>query len=293
MINQIAAKKGKKRPVKIRPVKSQKGIEADYRKELNRLAKALEIEIRQNVMPLLKNRKEEYTSDGVVDDVIRALSAAKAKFASIAMRYLPVASRFVNRVSQNNQKRIASGAENAVGVNMEHVLQTPELNGLLEAETQKNIALIKSIPDEFFKDIEVTIMNGITEGKRWETIAKEIAGTKGITSTFGKLKNRVKLIARNEASNINATLNKRRQEALGIELYEWSGSLDERERKNHRAMESKICKWSDPTVYADSIEAATTGKWKKRSSIGGVELHPGHDYNCRCAAIGVINPEEA
>jgi uncharacterized protein with gpF-like domain len=61
--------------------------------------------------------------------------------------------------------------------------------------------------------------------------------------------------------------------------------MDERVRAAHRPMEGKVCKWDDETVYRNQDETA----WHARSSIGGVELHPGEDYNCRCVAIAVLN----
>ena len=46
-----------------------------------------------------------------------------------------------------------------------------------------------------------------------------------------------------------------------------------------------LCKWSDPTVYSDDNGVT----WKKRSAIGGVELHAGKDYQCRCNALPQVN----
>ena len=118
---------------------------------------------------------------------------------------------------------------------------------------------------------------------------KQLKGIKNISSSFGKLENRIKMIARNETSTINATINKARYEQLGIKIYQWQTANDERVRDTHEVLEDKYCTYDDDTVYADTLEDAKAGKWKKRSSISAVQKAPGMDYNCRCVAIAVID----
>lgn len=57
-------------------------------------------------------------------------------------------------------------------------------------------------------------------------------------------------------------------------------SHDGKRRPSHKAMQGRICKYSDNSVYLDE----QSGKWVKRATIGGVELAPAEDYNCRCIA---------
>ncbi|MEY0497658.1 phage minor head protein, partial [Providencia rettgeri] len=81
------------------------------------------------------------------------------------------------------------------------------------------------------------------------------------------------------------TLTESRSRALGLDLYEWGGAGDERERDSHRKLNGKLCKYSDPAVYSDD-----GGKtWKKRKSIGAYEGHPGTDYQCRCVALPYVS----
>ena len=52
----------------------------------------------------------------------------------------------------------------------------------------------------------------------------------------------------------------------------------ERVRESHRALNGKLCRWDDDTVYSED-----GGKtWKSRAAIGGYIGHPGADYQCRC-----------
>ena len=279
---------GKRKNIKVSPVKPLKGIELRYRRELNKLVKALQNEVRKEIMPVLEANRKEYQADGIYDTIINVLNRSKSKFLNIATLMTPFISSLILSIERSNRERFITNVNNAVGVDLSAALSNGELSGFINATVAKNVTSVKSIPEEFFKNIEITVINGITEGKRWESIAKELSGIKDISSVFGKLENRVKLIARNEVSNFNSALSKKRNEMLSIKMYYWQASKDERVRKNHAVMDGKLCKWNDPTVYSDD-----GGKtWKKRSSIGGVEKHPGQDINCRCTAIPYIVLED-
>ena len=285
---QQAKLKGKRKDIKARPIKTQKGLEAQYRKELNKLVRALQEEVRVNIMPLLKSQQKEFIADSIYETVISAIAAIKNKFTKVPVVFAPIVNNMIKKIDTNNHNRTTANINTAIGVDLSSIIQSANLQGILEAENAKNISLIKSIPDEFFKDIETTVLNGMTEGKRFETIAKEISGIKDISSVFGKLEKRAKLIARNEVGNINATLTKKRQEALGISMYEWQTASDERVRESHTVLNGKMCRWDDNTVYSDD-----NGKtWKKKSSIGGELKHPGMAINCRCTSIPFIKIEE-
>ena len=120
-----------------------------------------------------------------------------------------------------------------------------------------------------------------------EDIAYDIEGrikSDGTVTGLKKAKNRAKLIARDQVGKAYGELNKVRQEELGISRYVFRTSMDERVRANHKAMNGKLCAWHDASIYYDR----QTGKALQRSSIGGVEKHPGADYQCRCGAEAYI-----
>lgn len=87
-------------------------------------------------------------------------------------------------------------------------------------------------------------------------------------------------IARNETENINGALMRERQTQAGFDCYEWMTMADGAVRDSHRALDGKICKWSNPNVYSED-----GGKtWKKRTSSMYIG-QPCQDYNCRCTAL--------
>lgn len=155
----------------------------------------------------------------------------------------------------------------------------PWLQNMLNSFADNNVQLIKTLSSDTFQDIRNMALQGINNGLRHEAIRDEIM------NKFDATKNRAKLIARDQVSKLNGQLTKTRQENLGIERYIWRGVNDERERKNHRKMNNRVCRWDNPTV----VKSSSSDKWIQRSSIGGVELHPGQDYQCRCWSEAIFD----
>jgi uncharacterized protein with gpF-like domain len=93
-------------------------------------------------------------------------------------------------------------------------------------------------------------------------------------------KKQANLIARDQIGKLNGQTTQARMESLGLTLYEWSTSGDERVRTSHLKLEGKLCKWSDPTVYSED-----GGKtWNSRPA-SWCQFHPGYDIQCRCTAL--------
>lgn len=155
----------------------------------------------------------------------------------------------------------------------------------------QNASQIGKLSEEAIANIESAIQRGLQSGARVEGIAKDIL------NEVGKVKNKAKFIARDQVSKFNAQLTELRQTSIGVSQYIWRTSRDERVRGNpsglypnatpsHHVMNGKLCRWDDATVYSDD-----DGKtWKKRSSIKGVQLHPGQDFQCRCSPEPDLEP---
>ena len=186
-----------------------------------------------------------------------------------------VASGFMSRINRNNDTSTRKNLKNSVGVDLQSQIRHEDINEYLDVAIRNNVALIKSIKTDYMKDIGDVLRKNLLDGARSTDLITQIKERGQVNE------NRAKFIARDQTAKANADLTEIRSKALGSSTYTWSGSMDERERTTHKAMEGKLCKWSDPTVYSDDNGQT----WKKRSAIGAVELHPGKDYNCRCVSL--------
>jgi SPP1 gp7 family putative phage head morphogenesis protein len=154
---------------------------------------------------------------------------------------------------------------------------------LLQGWAEANAKLIKSIPEQFLNTVSQATSAAVQAGTPTRVFAKELSKTYDLTKARGKV------IARTETAKLNAAITQQRQQNLGIRLYIFRTSADERVRKSHSVMEGKVCRWDDPTVYKDHIEDKA---WKSRASIGGTLHHPGNEYMCRCHSQAVIDLDD-
>lgn len=305
------------------PVKSQKGIEIRYRKQMNKLGKALIIAIREQVLEYLKVNQSSYVvdslstvageklkfisnkfsfddgykfwdeyfeytdgflrdsrkkieqfyfKDGIGDQlgvIFKRLNglftgSATASFAQVS------ASQMVEKVGTANKNKFDRTVARATGVDLGSIITSEGLEDFRALSVNKNVSLIKSLPEEYLKQVETIVNNGVVSGARFQTIAKEITAKTGANS---KLANRIKTIARNEVQTINSQITLRRSESLGIKKGIFRTSRDERVRKCHDELDG------DEFIIAK-------GAWSKSCQKF---IQPGiTDINCRCSYSPII-----
>jgi SPP1 gp7 family putative phage head morphogenesis protein len=147
--------------------------------------------------------------------------------------------------------------------------------GTKQAWQDQNYDLIRSLSGDYIKQVNMQAERAVTSGWSPSQLTKAVLKVDKTIST-----GRANLIARDQIGKLNGQVTQARMEAVGLDLYEWSTSLDERVRDSHAELEGKICRWDDSTVYSDD-----GGKtWKDRPS-DWCQLHPGQDIQCRCTAL--------
>ena len=140
-----------------------------------------------------------------------------------------------------------------------------DLDALKELWVGENLDLIRSIDDETMRRIRQALIARITGSVNHAGLAKDLVAE--IQAITEKEKNRAELIARDQLGKLHGQINRRKQESLGIDEYEWETSHDERVRDSHRALQGKVFSWSKPPP----------------------EGHPGYPIRCRCIALPVID----
>ncbi len=209
------------------------------------------------------------------------LSRAIQKVASLSIADIANRLSFglVNRANQQNKTQTQRIYNQAFGVDLSGLLGDGAIREDMDKAVKENVDLITSIQTDFINDIGEKVFANLSSGGRHENLTS-IIKSRGEVS-----KARAKFIARDQTAKLNAALTESRSRALGLDLYEWGGADDERERDSHRKLNGMLCKYSDPTVYSDN-----SGKtWKKRKSIGAYEGNPGTDYQCRCTSLPYVS----
>lgn len=242
-------------------MRTPKSAEVKYRRSLLKLVNNLKNDIQTQIIPILNQFESEYVNDAYAKTLEQAFENLRKAYVGIDNNAKIVANSFVSNTDNINKRRFYSAMQNAVGVDLQNVVQNEGLEDILIASTRENVSLIKSIPDEYFKKIESIVFSGTTQGNTAKSMIKSIMKTGNVTT------NRAKLIARDQSSKINSAITQQRSQNLGIEEYIWRTSGDERVRDSHRNKNGKVFRWDNPP--------SDTG-------------HPGQDIQCRCVAQPIV-----
>lgn len=268
-----------KKPLKkvLSPVNQVKGQEILYRKQLNRLARGMQKAVRNQLLAYMEEHEGEYVYDGLAADLDVIFRRLNAQFnGTMTMGFAKVTSEdMVRRLEKSNKKRFDDNFMRATGIDLGSIMAVEGLSDFLDISIQQNVLLIKSLPEEYFKQIEIIVNKGFTSGARYSTISKEISSLHG--SANSKLMNRIKTIARDQISTINSQMTMKRSLSLGITKGIYRTSKDERVRKCHKEL--------------DGVEfVLTKGAWSKTCKKF---IQPGiTDINCRCSYSPVIDLDD-
>lgn len=240
--------------------------------------------MREDVVPLLEDATSHAsriaTTDGLLDDmwskIGNALDRVRRKFDELWPRER--ASRIVEPVAREvvkfNARNLNRTLSSAIGQTtpLEIVGGEEWLKHAVAEFVAENVALIRSIPSEFFSDMEKQLTRAIADGVRWEDLAQMIEDRYGITE------NRARTIARDQINKFVGDLNRVRQQDLGIERFVWRTMGDERVRtdktegpgEGHRERNGVTYEWTSPP----------NGET------------PGEPINCRCYGEPVLPETE-
>lgn len=265
----------------MRPIKQSKRAEVWYRERLYAV-----IDVMTNiVINELENPTLNDAPTTPPISITAKLSRAIQKVANLSIA--DIASRLsfglVNRANQQNKEQTQRIYNQTFGIDLSGLLGDGAIREDMDKAVKENVDLITSIKTDFINDIGAEVFGNLKNGGRHENLVSVIKGHVNVSKS--RAESRAKFIARDQTAKLNAALTESRSRALGLDLYEWGGADDERERDSHSKLNGMLCKYSDPTVYSDD-----SGKtWKKRKSIGAYEGNPGTDYQCRCTSLPYVS----
>jgi SPP1 gp7 family putative phage head morphogenesis protein len=137
----------------------------------------------------------------------------------------------------------------------------------------ENVSLIKSIPQQYFKDVTGAVMRSITIGRGLADLLPEIKKYQGQTQR------RAKNLSLDQTRKAYNSINKQRMQSIGVKQFEWVHSGGgQKPRASHLKISGHIFNF-------ENLEAqqAALGVPDKDQGI------PGYPINCRCTMTPVIN----
>lgn len=147
---------------------------------------------------------------------------------------------------------------------------SPEQVTRIAEEYSQNMELdIVGWTQSKIKELRVMVEEKVMKGERYESIAKVIEESYGVSQS------KAKFLARQETHLLTTKMKETRYERAGVYEYKWkcvAGSHDHPVRPMHKMHDNKTFRFDNPPIVD-----------KK-----GNRKNPGEDYNCRCTAIPIV-----
>lgn len=177
---------------------------------------------------------------------------------------------FLNRVKEKTETQFVNEFERQTGT--KPLPAQLNVDEFIQDSLQKNISLIKTVPGQYFSDIQRITEEAVTKGELTASAKKKIQ------ELTGAAKNRARLIARDQIAKLTGNIEEARQRKSGVTEYIWRTRQDGRVRSfantsgtsDHKRLEGTIQKWSSPPI--------TVFRGKRT----GQTNHPSQDIQCRC-----------
>jgi len=249
--------------------------ESRYRSELERAISLMLAETSKGVAQVWRANAPAVTSgmDASLASQARILTNAMSrKFQAFFDKLAPgLAKRMAAQVAGASKAGLHSSLKEASGGLS---LQTSVIDGriaeITKASVAENVALIKSIPQKYFTDLQGAVMRSIQKGDGLQTVLEAVTKTGEVT------KRRATLIATDQTRKLTTSVNAARMQNLGIRKFEWLHSAGGKEpRPLHKnVLNGQIFDLDNPPVIDENT---------------GERGLPGQLINCRCRMIPVID----
>lgn len=248
-----------------------------YRAALRKLVVKMTNETRRELMKLFKSEtaKEYFAEDASISSKARILLAVLLdKFTQLfSFKSKPLAETMVEGQADASERTLHSSLKQlSGGLSLKTGIVPKGMEEVAKASISENVSLIKSIPAQYFKNVEGAVYRSITTGRGMADLLPEIRKYDGQTER------RAKNLALDQTRKAYNQINKRRMEAVGVKKFEWIHSYGgQKPRHSHMAIDGKIFSFEN----LESEQAALGVPPEDRGL-------PGHPINCRCTMVPVI-----
>ena len=260
------------------------GILSWYVKELTNLTEAMTKATLKEITKIYKAGGDiDITLDESVSSQMRiALNELKKKygdkFSSKAKILIESLLKKTNRYANwqfNKQLKDMLG-DKAKGFSLSGSAISPEKSEIMKAILFENTSLIKSIPEEYFKDITGAVARSIENGRGLKYLTETIGDMPFLEKYAKNAKRRAELIAQDQTRKAYSSINLRNFQEAGIKKFKWLHSGGSRDpRLYHKnVLDGQIFDIDKPPV----IDLRTNEKG-----------YPGQLPNCGCVMCAVLD----
>lgn len=252
----------------LRPLHPNAGITANYRAKIDKLICEMDASVQYWVKAKYRSNEPLMAMDDILpaNDLVRTIRAlAKRWQKNFDKAAWDLADYFTGAVGARTDAALRKILRDG-GFSVQFKM-TRAMRDVFNATRAQNVALIKSIPEQYLKNVEGMVMRSVQRGRDLGGLTKELE------HNFGVTRKRAAFIARSQNNLASGAMNRARQVELGITKAKWRHSgAGKHPRPTHVANNGKLYDvkrgWYDPHEK----------KW----------VLPGELPNCRCVSISVI-----
>lgn len=255
------------KPKTLRAVRPNAGLEAKYRRKVEQLVDEMHRSVDYWIRAAYRANEPEMALDKspamALRDTLRSLGRRWTKAFNVLARDWGPA--FARDATQSTDQAFAAALRKA-GFTVRFKM-TPTVNDVMQATVGENVSLIRSIPAEYFTQVEGLVMRSVQSGRDLGTLTDELHARYGVT------RRRAGNIARDQNNKATAVITRARQTELGITEALWLHSAGGKvPRPTHVAMNRKTY------TIAEGMYDPAVGK----------RIWPGELISCRCVARSII-----
>jgi hypothetical protein len=243
----------------LKPVLPDAGLEAEYREELREWIELMQKSVIYWLQASYKKNEPEIAMDAVpAQELRKAIRRLARRWKKNFDEAAPLLAKwFATKAYKRSSSRLQKILRDA-GFSVKFKM-TKAQRDIFHATVAQNVSLIKSIPAQYFTQIEGMVMRSVQVGGDLETLTKQLHKTYNVT------RKRAVLIARDQNLKATGALNRARQLELGIKEAIWMHShAGKQPRPTHVAMSGK---------KFDVVKGMWDSHEKKM-------VHPGELINC-------------
>ncbi len=250
----------------LRPVRPNAGLEAIYRGRLYALIDAMKASVDYWIIAAYRRIEPQLAHDTPADDM-------RAEMRRLATHWLhsfdvgaeELADFFGRAAISRTDKQLLLILRTA-GIAVDFKM-TPAALNIIDATIAENVALIKSIPQQYLTQVEGSVMRSVVRGRDLEGLAKELEYHYGVT------KRRAAFISLDQLNKATAAINQARQIELGLFTAVWLHShAGKKPRPKHVAVDGKVYD------VRKGLKVGDKGGW----------VLPGYEPRCRCVSRTIV-----
>lgn len=232
----------------------EREYESDLKNNIKQMMYESDVLISKYYQSAVNRANDASSSKSINDDLVKIERKYHKSFAELSQK---AARQFTNSILYQSDmalQKLLNRANLRVKFQM-----TDQMKNITQSIISENVSLIKSIPNDFFTDIQSIVNVGVQNGRDQQYIYEHIKQKYGVTNR------RASLIARDQTNKATSALTRARQKSIGIQKGIWQHShAGKKPRQSHVAASGKEFDL-DRGLYLD-------GEW----------LLPAQAINCRC-----------